>query len=655
MHRIDTASAESGTPSYGVAGPVALGIFTEGLPGVRDGTIPGQDWFNQVMMELCNAITDDGGTLDKADDTQLASRLSPLKAIRSDASSLGSVTNTHRRAVIASQNSSVSGDRSLVMASQDSSASGAKAATVASLNCGSAGAETATLASNTCLVQGSRSAAIASSGSTTAAAGHEHNVALASDDASLTGDQGAIIASRQSVGVGGTLLISGTDAAVVASDGSTVAGDDSACVATRNCTVNASATMSFIAAAEGSLTDGDTNTVLAAKDCDARGERAAVIGSASSVADNFSSVLVASRSASLNDSYALAGGYSVGAKPSPGGNANLKWKANSLTGEITAASFTTGDANADVAEYVTNLTGAPIPLGILLALGWDDAGRGGVRPALPGELIKGCASGTAAFIANASEFDWAGRYARDDWGQRITRDVPHVRWNSIGRETVTNRVSRAAYVGPEDGAPTPIPDDATRWTATVLERVLVNTANDVANPALGRALDVLTRNLPPAVKLAVGKGLRKAQDALSQVSRQRVEYHPREVAHVAWPALIERDTTYTVEREGYDGPVTGAPEAPGDAVYYSVTVPVESADYDPTRPYVPRSARPEAYTCVGLLGQVRVRVAEDVRPGDALQAGEHGVAQRNGSYGRVLSILSPFDGERGFAIALCLV
>ena len=82
--------------------------------------------------------------------------------------------------------------------------------------------------------------------------------------------------------------------------------------------------------------------------------------------------------------------------------------------------------------------------------------------------------------------------------------------------------------------------------------------------------------------------------------------------------------------------------------------------YDPTRRHTPRSERLAEHTCVGLLGQLRVRVDATVAPDDEVVAGEAGIGTRGSWAGRgaqleCMEIVSPFDAARGYAIALCLL
>lgn len=112
-----------------------------------------------------------------------------------------------------------------------------------------------------------------------------------------------------------------------------------------------------------------------------------------------------------------------------------------------------------------------------------------------------------------------------------------------------------------------------------------------------------------------------------------------------------------------------APLVPNPTPQPLVRVAVENPDYDPTRENVPRSERPAEWTCVGLLGQVYVRVAEDVEVGDFLAGGDNGLGLKAilphhikevmkyvGLHGiQVMRMETPYDATRGFAVAKCLI
>ncbi len=122
-------------------------------------------------------------------------------------------------------------------------------------------------------------------------------------------------------------------------------------------------------------------------------------------------------------------------------------------------------------------------------------------------------------------------------------------------------------------------------------------------------------------------------------------------------ATVE-DRVFRSAWEGLEADAVGP--IPEDAERWTVEERVPSAQHDPSLPYVPRTERPEEWAIVGLLGQIRVRVAEGVAPCDWIVPGDApgvGVSAPP-SFGRLvraMAITSPFDADRGFAIALCMV
>jgi hypothetical protein len=144
----------------------------------------------------------------------------------------------------------------------------------------------------------------------------------------------------------------------------------------------------------------------------------------------------------------------------------------------------------------------------------------------------------------------------------------------------------------------------------------------------------------------------------------------------AWPATIPNPAHPVIEREpafGEDGEHAGyiemvvsestipnpapAPLIQNPAPQEVIRIPLENPDYDPAIPNVPRSKRPNEWTCVGLLGQVHVRVAADVQPGDYVAAGDGGVGSKSmtTSNMRCMEIRQPFDPAKCYAVAFCLV
>lgn len=79
----------------------------------------------------------------------------------------------------------------------------------------------------------------------------------------------------------------------------------------------------------------------------------------------------------------------------------------------------------------------------------------------------------------------------------------------------------------------------------------------------------------------------------------------------------------------------------------------ENPDWNGELPQVPRSERPEEWSCIGLVGQVHTRVGTDVNAGDFIGAD----GKRSGEETRLrcMAIRQKFDGIKGYAVALCLI
>jgi hypothetical protein len=100
-----------------------------------------------------------------------------------------------------------------------------------------------------------------------------------------------------------------------------------------------------------------------------------------------------------------------------------------------------------------------------------------------------------------------------------------------------------------------------------------------------------------------------------------------------------------------------APLIPNPVAQPLISVPVENPDYDESQENVPRSKRPNEWTCVGLLGQVHARVASDVQVGDYVAAGNDGIGIKSvtATNMRCMEIKGAFDAAKGYAVAFCLL
>ena len=88
----------------------------------------------------------------------------------------------------------------------------------------------------------------------------------------------------------------------------------------------------------------------------------------------------------------------------------------------------------------------------------------------------------------------------------------------------------------------------------------------------------------------------------------------------------------------------------------TITVPMENPAFDLSQTNIPRSSRPEEWTCVGLLGQVHVRVDATVQVEDwVMPVDGIGTKSSNRTNLKCMEIRQAFDESKGYAVAFCLL
>ena len=88
----------------------------------------------------------------------------------------------------------------------------------------------------------------------------------------------------------------------------------------------------------------------------------------------------------------------------------------------------------------------------------------------------------------------------------------------------------------------------------------------------------------------------------------------------------------------------------------TITVPLENPEFDINQTNIPRSSRPEEWTCVGLLGQVHVRVDATVQVEDwVMPVDGIGTKSEKRTPLKCMEIRQPFDAEKGYGVAFCLL
>ena len=688
MKRVDTATSVAVIPAY-AAGPNPGQFFTDGGAAPGDGTIPSAQWFNMITEEICKAILDyDGVALSATDDTQLRTFLDlRIKAIRAHATDTGVLTNTHLRALLAAATSRCTGARSAVVASTGGTVSGTDSAIIAS-DAGVAAGAASLVAGGAGTASGTRSAVIASGPATVVTGGSTHGAVIASSGTATSGDatsndtlvaactesgagvleatgeQSAVLASAASGG--SSVRASGASAAVVGS-GTTGGGDceatgDRSLVAAsfrgRATNTEAAVIAGNVALASGlravvigsvnSTASGDKSGVYSSggvTGCTASGEESAciastggaqaagknsvVIGCSTDARTNSAeSVLLASEECEMTAVNAIGGGATgVGIVPDGAGNDEMTWRINCVNGEVISdMAFNAG--GADYAEYFEAL-GQGADVGMLLT---RVPGGGKVSAAVLGDRVLGVVSATPGVVGNGADMGHHARHARDEWGRKVRGSRTRVKWPSLyedrvrwhevteqrvrwpalrgdalGEGAIGTAAHREAFDGLLSDAPTPCPQDAERYESVVRE--------SFDGPV--------------------------TEDAPDDAHRYRVEV-----------------------RASYEGWLDKAPRpVPDDATTWEREVMIRGEGYDPSRRYVPRADRKDEWTCVGLLGQLLVRVEKGVGADDWIEAGEvPGVGRKaagppvdGGARVECMEITSAYDKKRGYAIARCVV
>lgn len=83
---------------------------------------------------------------------------------------------------------------------------------------------------------------------------------------------------------------------------------------------------------------------------------------------------------------------------------------------------------------------------------------------------------------------------------------------------------------------------------------------------------------------------------------------------------------------------------------------IENPEFDITIENIPRSKRPDEWSCVGMIGQVYVRIDDSVSIGSYLMA-DKGIGQRCPARTNLLCIDIPtaYDPVKGYGVALCIL
>lgn len=596
MYRIDNANAVAVAPATPGAG--AQGYFTNGNPPVTAPTEVEDWWLNMVQEELVGIAELGGGSLDKADNAQCGAVLEHILGIRASGSDTGTVTNDYPSAVLGSSSSkAANGSGAVVLSSSGVIADGTFSAVVSSLSVGGDGYV---------LGGGFRSLIAASSGTN-------------GNEIENNGNESAVVACRSS-GAGGPSTVQSTAfaAALIASGdattGSSVDGQYNAVLASSGARVQHSGS--------------EACAIIASTDCDAGGSghsnNLVAASSGSSQANASQSAVIASSGGSLtsDDKTAII--------------ASNDCVADGAESFIAASDEAETEYVNSAAIAVANTSAVRKPRSVIAASNYSELGVGSgsgnstLLASTRCELVDDYTLALGYHATTTPSFDGA------------TNKNLTIKFDGAGGD---GYFDGGADVGSADYA------ELFESDGEIEPGRLVTLKNGKAQIA-GASDDVLgvTTRAPSVLGNAAPLEW-SGRYLLDEWGAPIVD----ELDFVRWKKSDEVDA--------FDGLVSAAPAEdkwPENAERYSMRVRRENPDYDSAAGYVPRKDRPEEWTKVGLLGQVRVAVTEDAKPGDLLKPSSGGVGapattKTKGRPVRIMSIARDYDSDDGFAIALCFV
>ena len=598
MYRIDNSNAVAVPPA--APGASTGGYFTNGSPPTTSPTEVDDWWLNQIQEELVAIATMAGGTLTKGTNNQCMTAIEGYvrSGIESGETDTSTVSTHNKTAVIASMNSRANNsNRAFVIGGDGCVADGNGSGVVASLSSGGNGFLNAS---------GFRTfvaASVGASGKKVEALGYDSAILAARTTASdvkilATAYASAIIAADD--GTSGS-TVNGLGNAIVASSGVHVQHANSkysAAVASTDSDVAGDGIENaFVAGSDSSQASANQSSVMSSTGSLASGVKSAAIACADAVVSGEEAAMIAS-----DDGEAAGLNTSI---ISSTDCENYKPQSSILSSENCFLVVGSGDHGAMLSSR-----NAELAQGYAVALGY----HADTTPTVHG-------SNQNLTIILDAEY---GHIEHD--GTISTPAADYAEMFATDGEIPAGRLVKMI-----DGGGV----------------ALASAAGDEILGITSAAPTVLGNAAP------LGWGGRYAVNDFG-------EYIVDDFDLVKWSSQITDDGEVLVE--AYDGLVSKAIDRdkwPADAVEYTLKGRRENPDYDPTQTYVPRKDRPAEWAKVGLLGQLRLAVTKDVKPGDAIKGSAGGVgAPATTSTGRgvrVMSIVKPYDKKAGYGVALCFV
>lgn len=512
--------------------------------------------------------------------------------------------------VMGSQNATASGVKSLVAASSDSTALGENAVVIGSKSASiAAGARSAVIASNvsSTSTSGIEAAVIASDSSQ---ANGANSVVLGSEGGAASGSRSAVISSKTATATNFYSVVlgslnsnsTGIRAAVMSSEGSTANGHDSAIIASNASSTSTAGFYSAVLASDNSQANGANSVVTASYDVQTLGVRSVVIASDSSQANGANSVVLGlTNGIATGDNAAVIASDNVNAK----GGRSTVIACNSSVVEAFSYGVTLGgvylSANAEGAGVFTSRA-TKNSTDYSLAFGYHATNTTAATANQSIRLESNGGVGRFAGGTTTSGFDYAEFFENlntgtIEAGTVVTLEGDKVRKAEEG-EYILGVVSKTYGVLGNSA------DFA--WVSRFLKDDFGGYITEDKEIITVGGEELLVETLTSSTR---------EEDTISLT----LEDEEGNIASEEFKISIRKDK-------------------------------VENPEYK-EQAYTSRSDRPEEYTIVGMLGQLYVRVYEDIT---APFVSSDGLNSETDTALRVMKTTSAFDPEKGYGVCFCV-
>jgi hypothetical protein len=675
-----TILSSQGSSATGIVSFI-LGGLGATTSGELNGVIASSGSSVAASRSVVISSNDSNVTIDGALSTVISSAGSNANGILSAiVSGFNSQTNSFNSVIIASQTSTTSGNVSFVIGSLGSEATGelsgviassgsfsnaSRSSILSSLTSSADGVASSIIASSTSETTGFNSAVIASQGSTTNGTA---SIIIGSLNSQTNNELSSVIAST-------TSSTNGNSSSIISSSTSETIGLNSSIISSQGSTTNGIA--SIIMGSVNSQTDGELSSVIASTSSSANVSRASVISSSNSTSNGLASSILASSTSETNEFnsavVASQGSSTTGVASSIISSVNSTITDQGIIGGIYSSQGSTLNVQLSsiIASFNSTITHDP-----------NDTIKPG-RTAIVASSSSIIANTHSVILSSENSISYSpysaiissircqtAEPAAENWGLNTIINSADCKTMQAQNGMILNSRGIIGGDAADDGVGpsfrpvismgyvnTTTPSRANRKIELDTLNGTIRASGTIQGGQTFSDFAEMFEN-KEGVEIPVGTivtldgdGVRIANDG---------DDIDGVVSHTA--VLLAGDTCFTWQgrylKDEFGRHVTKVVDAPKNiADGLKMEIQEESLDYDPNVPNIPRSKRPNEWSPVGLIGQVFVRVSQDVKDGDKIKPsnGGIGIPSSHKTGLKCMKITTPYDEEKGYAVAKCLI